>query len=402
MSGLRRVLLGAILLRLFLAAAVPPGEAPDERAHAEFVRFLAEERRLPVQTERTGEGDRYEYYQPPLFYVLAAPLHSIAGGGDRALYAVRVLNAILSVLTVAAGARFVRTWAPDRPSLPVGVAAFLAFHPSFAANGSAVNNDALLVLLSTLALERLGHAVRTPRLRPIDRLASTLLLAAALLTKVSGAVLLPVVGLGLLVARGGLRGCAEAAGVGCGAALLASPWYLRNLLVYGGLLPHEIANVPWGDRPPALEAAAWEAGYAARTFWVSFGRHNEVEVEALRPLLFALGAVLLLVFARWAGREVRFPDRGRRALALAAYTGVVLLLAFVASFGWRYGQSQGRFLFPVLAPLAAAAVSTLEEVAGPGRFRRIPALLAGTFLALLGAELLGAFLPKFYPSVLPW
>ncbi|MGH7152160.1 MAG: ArnT family glycosyltransferase, partial [Planctomycetota bacterium] len=338
------------LLRLFLAAAIPPGEAPDERAHAEFVRYLAEERRLPVQTERTGEGDRYEYYQPPLFYLLAAPLHAIAGGGDRALYAIRVLNAILSVLTVAAAARFARTWAPDRSSLPVGVAALLAFHPSFAANGSAVNNDALLVLVSTLALERLGHAVRTPRLRPLDRLVSILLLALALLTKVSGAFLLPVVGFGLLLARRGLRGWAEAAGVACGAALLASPWYLRNLLVYGGLLPHEIANVPWIDRPPALEAAAWEAGYAARTFWVSFGRHNEVEVEALRPLLYALGALLLLVFARWAGREARSSDRGQRALALAAYTGVVLLLAFVASFGWRYGQSQGRFLFPVLAP----------------------------------------------------
>jgi 4-amino-4-deoxy-L-arabinose transferase-like glycosyltransferase len=401
-KGLGGILLGGALLRIFLLAAIPAGEAPDERAHAAFARYLAEEGRLPVQTERTGEGDRYEFYQPPLFYLLAAPLHAAAGGGDRGLYAARLLNAALSLLAVAAAARFAETCAPARPDLRSGVAAFLAFHPGLAANGSTANNDALLVLLSTVAFARLGRAVREPALRPRDGFCLALLLGLALLTKISGGVLLPIVAFGLVLARPGLRGIAEAGGVVAGAALLASPWYLRNQAVYGGLVPLEIANVPWADRPPAAEAAVWTAGYAARTFWVALGRHNEVEVSALRPLLYGLGALTLFAFAGWVRRGAGSRNRGERPLALAAWAGLVLLAAFTGSFGWRYRQAQGRFLFPLLAPLATAAVTLLLERAGPVRARRVPAFVGGLLLALLGAELLLAFVPKYYPSLAPW
>ena len=50
---------------------IPLGEGPDEPGHASYVFFLARERRLPDQraNEVPGEG-----HQPPLAYVLAAPL----------------------------------------------------------------------------------------------------------------------------------------------------------------------------------------------------------------------------------------------------------------------------------------------------------------------------------------
>src|SRR5262249_51047141 len=69
------------LVALYLALAtlysvsIPLGEGPDEPGHAAYAFFLARAGRLPVQrydlrqTDVPGEG-----HQPPLAYVLAAPL----------------------------------------------------------------------------------------------------------------------------------------------------------------------------------------------------------------------------------------------------------------------------------------------------------------------------------------
>ena len=60
-------------------------------AHAEYVRIVAEEGRLPVLDLRTSSNAQdpngYEAHQPPLYYALAAPawrLAHAAGGGAAA------------------------------------------------------------------------------------------------------------------------------------------------------------------------------------------------------------------------------------------------------------------------------------------------------------------------------
>ena len=58
---------------MVLALTNPLGEAPDEPAHMEYVRFVVVNQRLPIQclapciSEVDGEG-----HQPPLAYLLAA------------------------------------------------------------------------------------------------------------------------------------------------------------------------------------------------------------------------------------------------------------------------------------------------------------------------------------------
>ena len=95
----RAVLLLILLLYFVLASLyaiyTPAWQAPDEPAHYNYVRYLAENGRFPVlqqgdyvQTfldritavlppDMSIAGIRYESHQPPLYYVLAAPVYLI-------------------------------------------------------------------------------------------------------------------------------------------------------------------------------------------------------------------------------------------------------------------------------------------------------------------------------------
>jgi len=98
----------------------------DERAHYAFVQEVAEEGRLPVlgrdlisaeaQAINDGTwpqpspsdprtlgfaGQSYEAFQPPLYYVLAAPVFAVAGDHRHKVFALRAFDLIL--LGVAVG-----------------------------------------------------------------------------------------------------------------------------------------------------------------------------------------------------------------------------------------------------------------------------------------------------------
>ncbi|NLE75744.1 MAG: hypothetical protein GX605_03185, partial [Chloroflexi bacterium] len=122
-----------LLLHFVLCAAyslvVPLAEAPDELSHFDFARFVAQRRALPTWHD-VGES-----IQPPLYYLLGAPLiahlpadlsfaksnpdfrlgdaqgpqnlfiHTAAeappfGGGPLAMHILRLLSATLSTLAV--------------------------------------------------------------------------------------------------------------------------------------------------------------------------------------------------------------------------------------------------------------------------------------------------------------
>jgi len=47
--------------------------------HCTYARYLAEHRALPVQKSLTGAATNdWEYYQPPLYYLLLAPVYAIS------------------------------------------------------------------------------------------------------------------------------------------------------------------------------------------------------------------------------------------------------------------------------------------------------------------------------------
>ena len=124
---------------------------PDEGAHIAYVRYVAEQGRLPRFEGYAGVG--YEAHQPPLYYTLAAQAWRVG----RILpvppaRVVRMLSMLFGVLLVLVVYRIGRLLMPDVPAVAFAAAGMTALLPMHVAICSAVNNDSLTNLLFALAL----------------------------------------------------------------------------------------------------------------------------------------------------------------------------------------------------------------------------------------------------------
>ena len=195
------ILLAYAVIGTLYAACTPPWQAPDEPAHYNYIRALAEERALPVIEEGDYDQEylsrltsqkfppefsiaplRYEDHQPPLYYLLAVPVYLLFEG---ALFPLRLLSVVLGLFLLTVVHRLVRDLFPDRPFLALAAVVLIAFLPQHVAMTAAVNNDILAELVLATAL---WLAVR-PNPRPWVLGA---VVGLALLTKTTAYVALPV------------------------------------------------------------------------------------------------------------------------------------------------------------------------------------------------------------------
>ena len=185
------LLLAQIILGIAYSLATPIFEASDEIWHYPVVREIAANRRLPVQDPAMETAWAQEGSQPPLYYVVGALLTGWVDTSDYAAAAVRnpfakigvplatdnknlvvhppgqsftqggtVLAVVfirwLSVLMGTATAFLAywlgRTIYPARPAVGLLTAALVAFNPMVLFINASVNNDNLVMLLSTLTL----------------------------------------------------------------------------------------------------------------------------------------------------------------------------------------------------------------------------------------------------------
>jgi hypothetical protein len=206
------LLLVYLVLGALFAIRTPPWQAPDEPAHYNYVRQLVEGAWPVIEP---GDWDQaylsevvgaefapsypldeitYEDWQPPLYYLLQAPVYALSGGS---LTAMRLLSVALGAGVVAL-AYVVGRAVFGRVAPALAVAAFVAFLPQHLAILGSVNNDALseLIIAAILALlvTPWPAAPATRRL-----LALGLLLGAGFLTKGQAYLMAPVVGVFLLV-----------------------------------------------------------------------------------------------------------------------------------------------------------------------------------------------------------
>ncbi len=423
--GLGLVLLGYLVAGVLYVAFTPPWQAPDEPAHYNYVRHLAEGRGFPVLLPgdyphqyleaikaRRFPADlpiaplRYEFHQPPLYYLLAVPVYSLSGG---ALLPLRLLSVGIGALLLLAVWGLVGTAFPGRPALRLATVAFLAFLPMHVALAASVNNDLLAELW--LALGGWG-LVRVLRGRPTDRLllGTGAVLGLGFLTKTTAYILLPLA-LGAVALRQvwAVEGDppepweARAAegfrqtGLLLGPALaLGAAWWGRNLWVYGGtdflgLQRHGAVVV--GQPRTAEWLAAFGAGELVRrflettfrSFWGQFGWMGVLLDARLYAALGACALAVGLGFGAWVWRMRRASLR-RPEARIAVWLSLWLLLT-VLTYLWynlEFVQHQGRYLFPALVPLGLAFAQGWQELARPSAARAAAAGLAAVGFAEWG------------------
>jgi 4-amino-4-deoxy-L-arabinose transferase-like glycosyltransferase len=417
------IVLAYIVLGILYAVSTPPWQVPDEPAHYNYVRYLVEEKRFPVL--QVGDYDqaylheltsqqfapplsidpvRYEYHQPPLYYVLAAPLFAAF---DGALLPLRLLSVGFGAALLVVAYLVGKAMYPDRAWPALGTAAFIAFVPQHIAMTAGIENDTLAELILGIVLLRLIHWLKEDEPGSAWQLIGTgLLMGLALLTKAGVYIVLPLalVAVWLKFFRpapsgtgrdGGYRrsiypALRATATLLLPAILLGLPWFIRNALVYGdfdilGLGQHGRVVVGQPRTAEWLAEHGWVnlsgifVSTTFRSFWAQFG-WMAVPVD---PRIYA--ALRLLTILILVGLVFRLADTWEARLrpssaAILLICSSLLTLATYLGYNLTFYQAQGRYLFPALIPLGLGWSFGLWEI-----LRRKNAGLMAIVLALVTA-----------------
>jgi 4-amino-4-deoxy-L-arabinose transferase-like glycosyltransferase len=389
----------ALIVAVYLAIGglyaiyTPPWQVPDEPAHYNYIAQVTGGGCCPVITPGDYDQEELEYlkangfpedadlsdieyedHQPPLFYLIAAPLFSISGGNLTALRLFSVLIGagvvIVTFLIVA------RLW-PERPAVALAAAAFVAFVPQHVAMVAGVNNDGLAELSVGLALlvslAYLGNPASDDS-PPAHRLHPGwlgLAMGACLVTKTTAylpaaAAIATALILRWRHERESLGWLArEFAWTGGIALLVGGAWWARNVTVYGwpdllGLETHD--QVVIGQ--PRTADAIRQVGLATHlgnlltvtfhSFWGQFGWMG-VPMPRRTYQLLGIYSVWVLVGYIWLARGLRRLIWERRAgLTMLGVALGATVLAF-AGYNLTFVQFQGRYLFPALPIFGLAA-----------------------------------------------
>ncbi len=402
----RRVLLVSLFLLYGTALAVfiPAGEAPDEPAHLRYIDRLVSSRALP-RLEAAPDGQSYELFQPPLDYIFSALVLVVVHGrpieatfrpsdefrfdraGSRAFQSApasevtgRRVIVLLRLVRLAWGVGLVLllcSLASELPSsvgrvvLTVAPAFLLA--PQLLAVASAVNNDMGAIFFVSVSLFFAVSLLRSPAYGLRKGSYASVAAVAAVLCKLTGAVLLaPLAVAGLVLWRKGRRAVAMVLCLGIVVVVLSILFH--NHLRFGG----PGAPFPASMRPAAVESIArlvyeprWLGGLF-RSFWFKVGWLNTgFPLPAYLPLL---GPTILVGIGVVESFRRRYYEGDANGVAVVLLSGLaanlLLLLAFMVGVDW---QPQGRFLFPSLVPFcffAGLGIARLERLSVAARVMR--------------------------------
>jgi hypothetical protein len=400
--------------------------APDEAAHLGYVRAIAYGHRLPIQNDTLFRT--YEWHQPPLYYIVAAPFY---GFGPIALRWLTTIIGFISLLLMFRASRILFPWAVFVPILTLGFAALV---PMRQAIMSSVGNDSLTELMFVAGFLTIIRAMK--RGLTLGRAAEIgVVLGAALLTKSSGLLLVPVIFISLtIMLRNGervkdiLRGgfCCFAI-----AATLSGAWFARNLHLYGEVLPTQVfmkefegtkkASDIIGDKATRLDYVRQVGQMAAMSFFAAYTPHpaaarngSAIDSRQRRSLemfarngiplfsepgfytvywLYLAGGIvgLITLFPR---RDTQLTSLQLQAVHLALFV-ILLVAASFAAFTWKFFQTQGRYLYPALLPISLCLSIGIRTLT-PERYRTSLAVFTISLFCILSvAFLVTGIIPSY-------
>jgi 4-amino-4-deoxy-L-arabinose transferase-like glycosyltransferase len=445
----------ALALGVFWAAVIPLWQSPDEPAHFAYIQSLGEENRLFPRPEFSREiTDAYELSglvrvpfdaaarqpliagsawgpterevvslpatlrdeivahsrnpalsYPPGYYLFASLVYRALASHDilTIMFALRVFSAVLTAFTVLIGYLALRLYFKDRGV--ARTAAFLmALSPMYIYMGMAVNVDVLVWLLFTVQVYLLTRSLQEG-LSSQKNLALAVLIGAGLWVKQTFVIgiLFHMLLLAFMTFRRSIRWATAVRFmlVLFGVILLMDGW----LYVGGG-----VATTP-GVSAPRLSLGGFLRHFAEHwssyrwalqeTFWGSFGW---LDTPLSKTLYAAVGLVSLGALVGFVAYLVVVTLRRQPpdAAVFFFFLLIVVFLGAMSALNYAVVQSgagwflQGRYLFPLMAPILAVLVTGLTWFA-PKRLKQM--ILFGTIGAMTlfhTTVLFNYVIPRYY------
>ena len=368
-----------LALGVALIARVPLDKSPDEAAHWQYIEYLAANHALPVFHGEVPPAPGYEFHQPPLYYALSAPGWAILPAGAQNYWA-RLVSLLCGAMTLIFIWKSARLLFADDRTIAILATAFAALWPLHLAVSSGANNDSLAGLWSaalfwcatrvTMRGSNLRDAALIGVLIGLGALTKNTVLAIGFVALIAlwsarPAAKSPARPINLLVALATL-------------AIVAGPWWARNLFVYGDPLAFRafseaatkgtpgLSQIPFD---PFLWLVYWRAlsWLVFLTAWGFFGGVNSA-LEATNafnldgpvvpqlwmwPLILAFALAPLASLIGW--RKLRLsvewtPAQKQVLLFYAAGFALILLAWLKFAYDHRSG-GQARYLHAALLPM---------------------------------------------------
>jgi 4-amino-4-deoxy-L-arabinose transferase-like glycosyltransferase len=376
-TGLTRLILTLTLVAYAALAfgyvtLTPIWQNPDEPAHYNYVAFVAQTGGLPEL--RPGDWDsalldrlkngqleandsigaiRYEAWQPPLSYLVDAPLFRLMSGADPAtvVYALRTFDALLGALTLIVAFFAAREVLPIHLALAVPLA--MVGVPMFTAVSAALSADPLANLIAAGVLLVLLWRMRRDVSDERWPIGTGGLLGLGLLTKLALGIFVPLALL-VIVIRSSRRIRDSLLLLGT-TALVGLPWLVHQVTTYGWTDPLATtrhAQVVLDQKRFQGMSPEFVGGFLTTTFhsfWAQFGWMAVVAPDRLYWIWGVLTLVALAGLVKQR-RQLREPRWWLMLVTLgAAIVGYV-------GYNLAYEQFQGRYLFTALVPVAILLV----------------------------------------------
>ncbi|MBI5930025.1 MAG: glycosyltransferase family 39 protein [Chloroflexi bacterium] len=392
----------ALIVGLYLALAygyatrTPTWQIPDEPAHYNYVRQIAENGELPVL--QMGDWDsvyldqlkgsgfdpavtqnigrvQYEDHQPPLYYLVESVVYRLSDGDIETL---RIFSALMGAGAVICAWAIVRRLLPSHAWIGLSAAALVAFIPQRLAIMGGVSNDSLAETLAGLVLLMVtiyltptqsaegGDSRTAPIKMPVIM---GLLVGLAFLTKTTVYYVGVVAGLAVLWRcwheKWPLKkSISQILAFGLPAVILGGIWWVHGVQTYGGtdilgLQRHDKVVVGQLRTEDYIEN---ELDGSQQDYWENLGEttfHSfwgQLGWMAL-PMPPRIYQGLLLVSLVMVGGvgvyswQVRWPKSIHPVWGLFIL-GTLLVFAQFLVYNRTFVQFQGRYLYPALIPLA--------------------------------------------------
>ncbi len=433
---LAAIIITYLVIGTLYALQTPKWQVPDEPAHFNYIEYVALQNQLPIlqvgdyphhyleeikaarfPLHMSIASIRYESWQPPLYYSLAAVLYRLTSSlsFDLQFLALRLFSVVLGAVVLWAIYRLVREVFPNNEFLALAATAFAATVPMHLAMSAGINNDILAELLLLLIVWQCVRIVQNGLDLQCGAITG-ILLGLAMLTKTTiyagAAVIATAISLqhelhyespAQMVARKLCR----LLGVFALAMLFATPWFIRNAQVYGNLdiLVWQRHNIVVSGQLRTADLLG-EIGLLGllqefalttfRSFWAQFGWMGVLVDQRIYTSLALLSGLLGLGFVLFilrVGRGEVSPSSGQneiqptaeqcRVLVLLGASALLTLFLYLG-YNVKFVQHQGRYLFSALGSIALGAALGLRELLQPKTARPLAVTLLLVSLILLG------------------
>jgi len=405
-----------IILGYFHSIITPLFVKPDEEWHFAYIAHIRQTGSLPTAMERT----KYEGYQAPFYYLLAAllssPFHledinllynpnphflsTIKGNYNlfspcpaqaaHVAYLARFLSLFFGAIIVGTTYQIGKIFFPKDVAL-MGSAG-IAFLPTFLFITTAVSNDAAVIAFTTLA-SLVAVRIIMEGFTIKRGLLFGFFAGMATLSKLNGLILFASVPYLILASPGSLQRKIKEGFIYFIGLFVPFPWFVRNWILFGD--PFNLYGL--SPRPENIHPDMWEMiTFIWKSFWLDFsvGRlvYGPSWIYWFYGFVFGLGivGVLSLIFTHSAKNKIL-------SIVGFFFLQAILILILQLLFSIRHFVGGGRYLLVVAAGWMILIAAGVKRIL-PYRYTSLVWCLMMFCLTIFA--FLRVLIPNYYPAII--